>query len=435
MTLAVQVQSEVDPLELVITSSPGGEFDQMLPENLERYRPGPGGRPVENPDYLLFDDLVVTSVLQAEHAGLVRVLRAVTGTRGHLDFREILAGALANPAARAEATTGVLRLEAELHGASAQDPRAAQAAFDALDAPTLAAALISGRDPDSGAQLLRWPAPNTLFARDLAAAVGDALVLTYGAEPGRRRDMLLMRIATRHHPLFRGIPRVDIADDGPIRAPGLAPATLEGGDIQVLAPDVVLVGVGVRTTLAAVERLAPRLHVRGIVHVLACEMPRRRAAMHIDTLFTRIDREQCLIYPPLLDSPASLGVRVHAFRPDGHTVLGNHLLDALASVGVELEPIWCGGDDPTAQAREQWSDGANAFALAPGVIVSYGRNERTLRELNIHGYEIVDVDRFVANAMLYVRSPGRRVVVALPGHELVRGRGGPRCLTLPLRRG
>lgn len=435
MTLAVQVQSEVGPLELVITSRPGGEFDQMLPENLERYRPGPDGRPVENPDYLLFDDLVVTSVLQAEHAGLVRVLRAVTGTRGHMDFREILAGALADPTARTEAITGVLRLEAELHGSSAPDSRRARAGFDALDAPTLAEALISGRDPDSGAQLLRWPAPNALFARDLAAAVGDALVLTYGAEPGRRRDMLLMRTATRHHPLLCDIPRVDIADDGPIRGPGLVPATLEGGDIQVLAPDVVLVGVGVRTTLAAVERLAPRLHTRGITHVLACEIPRRRAAMHIDTLFTRIDVEQCLIYPPLLDAPASLGVRVHAFRPDGHAPLGDHLLDALASVGVELEPIFCGGDDPTAQAREQWSDGANAFALAPGVIVSYGRNERTLRELNIHGYEIVDVDRFVANAMLYVRSPGRRVVVALSGHELVRGRGGPRCLTLPLRRG
>jgi arginine deiminase len=435
MTLAVQVQSEIAPLQLILTSSPGREFDQMLPENLERYRPGPDGRPVENPDYLLFDDLVVTSTLQAEHAGLVRVLRAVTGDAGHLDFRHILAGALAEPAARTEAIAAVLRLEAELYGQDAAAARHSQARFDTFDAPTLADAFVTGRDPETGSALLRWPAPNALFARDLAAAAGDALVLTYGAEPGRRRDMLLMRAAVRHHPLLRDLPRIDIADDGPVRAAGQPPATLEGGDIQVLAPDVVLIGVGLRTTLAAVERLAPRLHARGIPHVLACEMPRRRAAMHIDTLFTRIDTEQCLIYPPLVQRPQALGARVHAFYPDGHRVLGDHLLDALATVGVSLSPIFCGGHDPTDQAREQWSDGANAFALAPGVIISYGRNERTLRELNAHGYEIVDVDRFVANAMLYTRTPGRRVVVALPGHELVRGRGGPRCLTLPLRRG
>ena len=93
----------------------------------------------------------------------------------------------------------------------------------------------------------------------------------------------------------------------------------------------------------------------------------------------------------------------------------------------------CGGDDPVMQRREQWSDGANAFALAPGVIVSYGRNERTLRELNRHGYEVVDPDRFIKNALYYIHAK-RKVVVALEGHELVRGRGGPRCLTMPLRR-
>ncbi|MCB9727500.1 MAG: hypothetical protein H6744_02270 [Deltaproteobacteria bacterium] len=434
MTLDVQVQSEVAPLELVMTSAPGREFDQMLPENLERYRPGPGGQPVVNPDYLLFDDLVLTGALQAEHSGLVRVLRAVTGDRGQLDFRQLLAGALADPVARDEALTGVLRLEADLYGLDAKQARAARASLDGFDAPTLAEALLSGRHPETGEPLLRWPAPNALFARDLAAAVGGALVLTYGAEPGRRRDMMLMRSVVRHHPLLRDVPRIDIADQGPIRPDGAPPATLEGGDIQVMSDQVVLIGVGLRTTLAAAERLAARLHERGVTHVLACEMPRRRAAMHIDTLFTRIDRGQCLIYPPLLLAPAALGVRIHMLTPDGPQHAGDHLLDALASVGVELEPIFCGGDDPTVQAREQWSDGANAFALAPGVIVSYGRNERTLRELNAHGYEILDVDRFVANANLYVRTPGRRVVVALPGHELVRGRGGPRCLTLPLRR-
>ena len=110
-----------------------------------------------------------------------------------------------------------------------------------------------------------------------------------------------------------------------------------------------------------------------------------------------------------------------------------HLLDALNLVGVELTPVYCGGDDPVSQAREQWSDGANAFAIAPGVIVCYARNERTLKELNRAGYEVMEPSAFIRNAALYM-SQQSRIAIALPGHELVRGRGGPRCLTMPLRR-
>ncbi|MGM0577251.1 MAG: arginine deiminase family protein [Myxococcota bacterium] len=434
MTVAVDVRSEIDPLELVVTSAPGREFDHMVPDNLERYRPGPDGVPRENPDYLLFDDLVLLSALQREHAELVSVLRAVVGPRGHVDFRWLLASTLGRPEARREAIEGSLALERETYDASEEVCRASRDVLEGLDATRLAEALIEGHVPNERIRVLSWPLPNTLFARDLAAAVGDAIVLTYGAEPARRRDMLLMRTITRHHPLFRDVPRIDIAEDGPVRPEDGPPASLEGGDVQVVDDGVVLVGVGIRTTLAAVERLAPRLLARGFRTVLACEMPRRRASMHIDTLFTRIDRDHCLVYPPMVRDPDAVGARLHRFTERGRRDAGSDLLAALAEEGVSLEAIPCGGEDPVHQAREQWSDGANAFALAPGVIVSYGRNERTLRELNAVGYEIVEPERFASNAMLYMSHPDRRVAVALGGHELVRGRGGPRCLTLPLRR-
>lgn len=434
MTVRVDVQSEISPLELVVTSRPGPEFQAMLPENLERYHPGPDGEPVRNPDYLLFDDLVLLSALQREHDQLTRILSAVTGDEGQVDFRGLLADTLTHAPARDDVIAQVTDLERELYGVDEASCRRARQGLEPLDAEALAETILSGRDPQGGAPLLRWPAPNTLFTRDLVVAVGDALVLTHAAEPARRRDMTLMRAIVRHHPRLKDIPRIDLADQGDVRGPEGPLATLEGGDVQIVSPEVVLVGVGLRTTMGAVERLAPRLFPRGVEVVLACEMPRRRAAMHIDTLFTRIDPSRCLIYPPLVTDPRGQGIRVHRFTPAGRDDAGIDLLAALADVGIPLEPIFCGGDDPVAQAREQWSDGANAFAVGPGVIVCYGRNERTLRELERAGYAILSEAEFVPNARRYVDDPDQHVAVRLEGHELVRGRGGPRCLTMPLRR-
>ncbi len=437
--LRISNRSEIAPLEVIVTSPPGIEFEFMLPHNLERFVPAPGGGVVPNKDYLLFDDLVLLSAMQAEHAQLTAVLRAVVGDTNHATFRDLLAGTLYDDQARADVIEDVLVLEQELYGVPDDQLRASRAGLLRLEPTALAEALLSGREPRSRRRLLRWPAPNTLFARDLGAAAGDAIIVTHAAEPARRRDMRLSRAVFTHHPLFRDTPKIDIAHDGPLRAPGQPAVTLEAGDIQVLSDRVALVGIGVRTTLTAARRLARHLFARGFEVLLACEMPRTRAAMHIDTLFTQIDHDHCLIYPPLFRDPGSVGARVYQLTPEGdgvaERVVGSNLLTALADVGLRLEPILCGGEDPITQAREQWSDGANAFAVAPGVIITYGRNEVTLRELNRAGYEIVEPPQFVRNASLYMRPDHRPVAVALQGHELVRGRGGPRCLTLPLRRG
>jgi len=425
----ITVESEIAPLELIVTSPPGPEFDLMVPDNLEPYRLSDSGAHEPNPDYLLFDDLVLLPAMQDEHRALVEVIAAVTGPRGHFTWRELLVATLDDASVCEEVVARSLELEASLYPRSAASHDHARGVLLSLDAPRLADALICGRDPFDLQPLFRWPAPNALFARDLWAVVGDAAIMTYAAEPARGREMLLSRMILRHHHLFSDLPTLDIGVDGRGR-PGHA---IEGGDIEVLDDRVVLIGVGVRTTLAAVEAVAPLLFERGFEVVLAYEMPLRRASMHIDTLFTRIDEGHCLIYPPLVERPQQLGARVHVLTPEDRREASGGLLEILDDHGIPLTPVYCGGDDPIHQAREQWSDGANAFALAPGVIVCYARNRRTLRELNAAGYQVVSPGRFVDNALYYVQH-GHKVAVALPGHELVRGRGGPRCLTLPLRR-
>ncbi len=431
MSVTLSVRGEVLPLELIVTSPPSVEFDRMEPANLERFRQSASGELEENPDYLLFDDLVLLSALRAEHRQLTEVIEAVVGEHGHYTFRHLLASTLHRDQVRADVIAETLALEAELYGADAQTLEHSRGRLEGLDATRLADALITGRIPHDAEPVLRWPLPNVLFARDLAAVCGEAIVLTYAARPARRRDMLLSRTIFTHHPLLEAVPKVDIGAVG--EPSGGPPVTLEGGDVQVISEDVVVVGVGDRTTMSAVERLAPALFARGFSVVLGCELPKSRSAMHLDTVFTRIDEERCLIFPPMVDDPQSMGIAIHRFRPGAVEDAGHDLLAELSRCGVPLEPVRCGGDDPVQQRREQWSDGANAFALAPGVIVTYARNTHTLRELNRVGYEIVEPAAFVRNAALYLTEQ-RKIAVALRGHELVRGRGGPRCLTLPLSR-
>jgi arginine deiminase len=425
----IGVRSETSPLELIVTSPPGGEFDLMLPENLERQRTAPDGSAFPSPDYLLFDDLVLLSALQREHRTLVDVIQAVTGEEGHLTWRQLLIETLGLADARREAIAETLHLEVSIYKQGAVNLAASRTSLERLDAPRLAWAFVSGRDPFDKRPIFTWPIPNALFARDLAAVAGKSLIATYAAEPARVREMVLTRIILKHHRRFRDIDRIDVGDEGRF-VPGV---TLEGGDVQVLDPRVAVVGIGIRTSRLAVERLAKELLTRDFEVVFGVELPRNRGAMHLDTLMTRIDDDHALVYPPLVTAPASVGARVTRFTSRGTKDAGPSLLQALAEVGVVLSPVFCGGHDPITQAREQWSDGANAFALAPGVIVLYARNTATLRELNRAGYEVVTPEMFIANA-LYSIGARRRIVVALPGHELVRGRGGPRCLTLPLRR-
>ncbi len=426
--MTVDIGSEIGVLETIVTSPPGSEFDWMLPENLHPTRVGPAG-PEPNPDYLLFDDLVLLRQLKKEHQKLTSILESVTSARRHITFRELVKTTLLADKARDHAIESALEVEERFYVSDRHELSDRAARLRSLDSVHLAEVLITGRDRFTGEPVLRWPAPNAIFARDLMAGVGNSLVLSWARKPARMREMVLSRLVATYHPLFENSPTIDIRKPGEINDE----IAIEGGDILVLSEKIVVVGTGSRTTVKAAERLAEALFDRGVEAVLIVEIPDGRSAMHIDTLATRIDDEQMLIFPPLVLDPKGYGMAVHTLLSDGSRRQGFDFLAALKSVGLELEPVFCGGLDPVAQRREQWSDGANAFALAPGVIVAYARNEHTLSELGRRGYKIVQPETFIENASFFVGGENK-VVVALKGSELVRGRGGPRCLTLPLAR-
>jgi arginine deiminase len=424
----VNVDGEIGPLREVVITPPGLEFQRMVPSNIERHALDAQGQLAPNPEDLLFDDLVHLPALREQHQVLERVLAAATGPAGVVSTRALLAQCMDTPGGRSEAIEAACRFERDVWKVATGRIDEVARGLESLSGDSLAEALITGASHE-GQSLLQWPLPNFLFARDLAAVVGDAMLLTYAAKPARLRGMALARTIVRHHPRFVGVDLIDIRADDPHDAR----LCIEGGDVQVVDHETVLVGASERTTPEAIERLALALFERGFERVLKLDMPKWHGAMHLDTLFTRIDQGHVLLFPPMVLEPETLGLDVTAITQDGTTGLGPNVVEALKAVGTEVEPVFCGGDDPVAQQREQWSDGANAFALEPGVFVTYRRNQATLQALERAGFPSLAAE-------VFLESPedtlgGRaKAAIHLDGHELVRGRGGPRCLTMPVLR-
>ncbi|MEC8024170.1 MAG: arginine deiminase family protein [Myxococcota bacterium] len=413
----IAIHDEISQLESIIIHEPGNEMNRMHPVHLEGFRESDEGQLQPNPDYLLFDDLVYLPRLRAEHAEIVEVLRATCGHHNVHRVGDLLRRTLHDPVARAAAVDRILFDEAHDRGSSWTNRQ-----LDYLrqtDPDDLLRTLFRGTTAD-GTSMFQHPLPNLMFARDLGAVVGSHVLLTYARHPARKREMTLART------LFTqlGLPIIDIGDD--VENPAL-----EGGDILFAGPNQVLIGVGERTAYESAAAAAARLNQAGIAKTHLVFLRVHRSTMHLDTAFTFVSHDACLVYAPQLLNPGAAQI-VTIEKGKEYKRTGT-LLDVMDEEGIHLDPISCGGADPVSQAREQWSDGANAFALAPGRILLYARNEQTLRTLNAQGFQIVSPQEFCRNAALFLQ-PGRRLVIAIEGYELSRGRGGPRCLTLPLRR-
>ena len=420
------VRSEVGRLRHVVVQPPGVALDRMLPRHIQH----------GSADYLLFDDLVHVPQAQAEHADLRMVLGAVAQV--HL-LEDMVTTVLDTDTGR----DGVLGRVAALYDLPGDSLRRLRE----LDADALTQTLIVGTLGGTlDAPELFQPLPNLIFTRDLAAVTGDLVIVGNARMPARQRESVLTWAVVDHHPLFSGA-TVSPTSRRISQLRHSAPLTVEGGDVLVISEQVACIGASERTTWSMIIHLADELIESGFTSVLVVEMPKQRSSMHLDTVFTLADRDVCVVYPPLLtpgDPEESQVLRITRESSGKGTVveaLTGDLVACLADEGHPLQAVRCGGGHPVHARREQWTDGANYVALGPGVVVGYARNTHTAREMSRAGFRVVDPHGFMAEFQRDFQGDpdqlfgsGRRYAIHLQGSELSRGRGGPRCLTMPVVR-
>ncbi|MBZ9633672.1 arginine deiminase [Clostridium sp. FP1] len=400
----INVTSEIGKLNKVMLHRPGREIENLVPELLER---------------LLFDDIPYLEVARKEHDIFAKILK-------ENDVEVLYLEELATEALNDDKVKKIF-IQQFLQESHISNKEIYESLYTYLiSKPTsemidiLMAGVRKNEIDVKGMHSLRGlisnqypfyldPMPNLYFTRDPGASIGNGITINTMQTEARRRETLFLKFIHEYHKSFKQY-------EVPLWYDRNLPNNIEGGDELVLSATTLAVGCSQRTSPEAIEVVAKNLFAKhaSFEKVLVLEIPACRAFMHLDTVFTMVDYDKFTIHPaiegPLNVFEITKGVNGELHIKQSKDVLGNILKSALKVPSVEL--IRCGGGDSIIAAREQWNDGSNTLAIAPGKVITYERN-------------------YVTNEILSKRGI---TVLTMPSAELSRGRGGPRCMSMPLNR-
>lgn len=404
----LNVTSEIGKLKTILLHRPGRELENLMPDYLEK---------------LLFDDIPYLKVAREEHDAFAEILR---GKGVEVLYLEDLAVEAISDTEIREAFINDFLDEANIIGAGRRE--ILKEYFEKLDNRRLIKKTMEGIRKteipdykhrckslvdmiDDGYPFLIDPMPNLYFTRDPFATIGTGITLNRMKTRTRNRETIYAKYIFKYHSRFRGI-------DIPLWFNRDEKFSLEGGDELVLSKKVIAIGISERTDAAAIEKFAKNIlnSNQTFERILAFDIPKKRAFMHLDTVFTMVDYDKFTIHPHI-EGPLTVYSIVKSKLKDEELdiVKEEDTLENILKKYLELDKITmirCAGGDRVDAAREQWNDGSNTLAIAPGEVVVYSRNYVTNRLLEENGIKT------------YV----------MPSSELSRGRGGPRCMSMPLIR-
>jgi len=401
----VQVFNETGQLKKVLLHRPGKELEHLIPEKLEQ---------------LLFDDIPYLKTAAEEHDRFAETLRAYGAEVVYLEDLAAQTIQQSNEIKEQfvrqlirEGGSKAQNFSEELYSylMSVEDCR--ELILKTMAGISAAELGVRDRQPlaelvQQGNRFLLDPVPNLYFTRDPFAVIGRGVSLNHMYSVTRNRETIYAQYILEHHP--------DFALDLTFYYRREYSNRIEGGDILVLSRNVIAVGISQRTTPEAVEVLAKNIFAdpdSKVDTVLAVSLPNIRAYMHLDTVFTQVDKDKFLIHPGILGT-----IRIFEIKPDGSRLCVRELEGSLSDIlagylhRTKIELIRCGGNSHVASEREQWNDGSNTLCVRPGTVIAYDRNYITNGILKDHGIEVLEI----------------------PSSELSRGRGGPRCMSMPLER-
>lgn len=406
--ISVNVSSEIGRLNAVLLHRPGIEIERMTPSNASQ---------------ALYSDILSKRIVDDEYKFFCSVFEKVTKVYYVSDILRTLLeddDLCYSMVTQSCATEGCNYLVDELMTMSVDK---------IVDALIEGFEYRKGKDPDKFAQrryVLR-PLYNLFFTRDASSSVYDKVLINSMSFDVRKRENLIYKAIFKH---YFGCELLNAQQWN-------ASANTEGGDVQIGRGDLLCIGEGIRTNPKGIQYLTETFSSRPKFNIIVQQLPKHpESFIHLDMVYTFLDRDRCMMYEPMLrktnefSDKSTTWIEIDNGKVKYHNC--KNMLEALKCVGMDMQPVFCGGDDLWMQQREQWHSGANFFALAPGKVIGYRRNSHTIDALDHAGFNILNAEDVVSGKVNI--DDYNRCVVTFAASELPRAGGGARCMTMPINR-